>query len=98
VKGMITMRGYYAKLCDHYESLKTETNWLKLFIPTFITMTIFLVFIFPGIKYVIEVVIKNKEFTGSNFGYAIGVSLIYSAIVAGIESSANLKKKKKTNK
>lgn len=92
------MRGYYAKLCDHYESLKTETNWLKLFIPTFITMTIFLVFIFPGIKYVIEVVIKNKEFTGSNFGYAIGVSLIYSAIVAGIESSANLKKKKKTNK
>lgn len=87
------MRGYYAKLCDHYESLKTETNWLKLFIPTFITMTIFLVFIFPGIKYVIEVVIKNKEFTGSNFGYAIGVSLIYSAIVAGIESSANLKKK-----
>lgn len=90
---MKIMRGYYAKLCDHYESLKTETNWLKLFIPTFITMTIFLVILLPEIEYINDVVIKHKEFAGKNFGFAVCVSLIFSAIVAGIESSANLKKK-----
>ena len=84
-KGMNTMR-------DYYEKLQTETNWFKLFIPYFISETIFLVVFFPIIKYVIEVVIKNKEYSGSNPFYAICVSLIFSAVIAGARSYANRKR------
>ncbi|SFB87245.1 hypothetical protein SAMN02910406_00715 [Ruminococcus albus] len=77
---------------DYYEKLQTETNWFKLFVPYFLLWTLYLVVLFPIIKYIIVVVIKNKEYSGSNPFYAICVSLIFSAIIAGVRSYANRKR------
>ncbi|SFB87211.1 hypothetical protein [Ruminococcus albus] len=78
---------------SYYEKLQTETNWFKLFIPIFITMTIALIILLPGIEYINDVLIRHKDFAGKNFGFAVCVSLIFSAVAAGIVSSVNLKKK-----
>ena len=48
----------------YFEKLKTETNWLKLFISLFILFSILLVVIAPIIMYVIEVLIKHNEYGG----------------------------------
>ncbi|WP_154662852.1 hypothetical protein [Ruminococcus albus] len=48
----------------------------------------------PIIKYIIEVLIKHKEYSGNNIGYAIAVSLFFSVAVSGIKSYGNRKKKK----
>lgn len=93
-KGMNIMRRYYAKFCDYYESLQTETAWLKLFVPYFLWWTFYLVVLFPIIKYIIEVLIKHKEYSGNNIGYAIAVSLFFGVVVSGIKSYGNRKKKK----
>ena len=79
-KGMNIMRRYYARFCDYYESLQTETAWLKLFVPYFLWLTFYLVVLFPIIKYIIEVLIKHKEYSGNNIVYAIAVSLFFSVV------------------
>ena len=76
----------------YFERLKTETNWLKLFIPIFLGMTVVLTILAPVIMYVIQVVVKNNEYGGYKFGYAICVSLIYSAVLAGVISCSHKKK------
>lgn len=86
-KEMNTMR-------DYYEKLQTETNWFKLFVPYFLWWTLYLVVIFPIIKYIIEVLIRHKEYSGNNIGYAIAVSLFFSVVLSGIKSYGNRKKKK----
>ena len=68
----------------YFEKLKTETNWLKLFIPLFILFSILLVVIAPVIIYVIEVVIKHNEYGGGKPLYALIVALIFSAVLAGV--------------
>jgi hypothetical protein len=78
---------------SYFEKLKAETNWLKLFIPIFLGITFLLVVLAPVIWYVIYVVIKNNEYGGYNFGCAVLVSLIYSAILAGVISYNHNKKK-----
>ena len=93
-KGMNIMRRYYARFCDYYESLQTETAWLKLFVPYFLWLTFYLVVLFPIIKYIIEVLIKHKEYSGNNIVYAIAVSLFFSVVLSGIKSYGNRKKKK----
>ncbi|WP_296586885.1 hypothetical protein [Ruminococcus sp.] len=82
---------------DYYEKLQTETNWFKLFVPYFLWWTLYLVVIFPIIKYIIEVLIRHKEYSGNNIGYAIAASLFSSVIVSGVKSYGN-RKKKKNNK
>jgi len=81
------MRGYFKKL-------NTETNWFKLFVPYFLWWTFYLVVLFPIIKYIIEVLIKHKEYSGNNIIYAIAVSLFFSVVLSGIKSYGNRKKKK----
>lgn len=82
----------------YFERLKTETNWFKLFIPIFIGMTILLELLAPVIIYVIQVVIKKNEYGGHNYGLALCVSLIYSAILAGVISGKHNKEKSVTDK
>ena len=82
---------------DYYEKLQTETSWFKLFIPYFVSITIYSVVILPIIKYMIEVIIKHKEYSGNNIGYAIAASLFFSVIVSCIKSYGN-RKIKKNNK
>lgn len=79
----------------YFEKLKTETSWIKLFIPIFIGMSIMLVVLTPAIDYVIQVFIKNNEYEGHNIGYAICVSLIYSAIIAKVVSYNHKKNNQK---
>ena len=82
---------------DYFKKLRTETNWLKLFIPIFIGMTILLEFLAPVIIYIIKVVIKKNEYGGHNYGLALCVSLIYSAALAGVISSKHKKEKSEIN-
>ncbi len=68
----------------YFEKLKTETNWLKLFIPIFVGMTILLEVLTPIIMYIIQVRVKNNDYNGHHFGLALCVSFIYSAVMAGV--------------
>lgn len=54
-----------------------------------------LVVLTPAIDYVIQVFIKNNEYEGHNIGYAICVSLIYSAIIAKVVSYNHKKNNQK---
>ncbi|MBP1533120.1 MAG: hypothetical protein J6I46_15740 [Ruminococcus sp.] len=94
------MKAYLEKMNAYFERLKTETNWLKLFIPIFIEMTIVLELFLPIFKYIIEVVIKNNEYEGYNYGLALCVSVIYSAILAGVRSmgAKHIKERSEKNK
>ena len=75
----------------YFEKLSKETNWLKLFLPIFIGMAVLIEFGTPVIMYIFQVLIKHHEYEGPSFGYGICVSLIYSAILAGIISSNHKK-------
>ena len=81
----------------YFEKLGTETNWFKLFVPIFIGMTVLLELGTPVIMYIIQVMIKHHEYDAPSFGYGICVSLIYSAVLAGVISS-NHKRNKKQEK
>ncbi len=82
---------------DYFNKLRTETNWLKLFIPIFIGMTILLVFFTPIVMYIIEVIIKKNEYGEHPISYAIIISLIYSIILSGVISYRHKKEKSKTD-
>ena len=78
----------------YFEKLSTETSWFKLFLPIFIGMAILLELGTPVIMYIMQVLIKHHEYDGPSFGYGICISLIYSAVLAGVISSNHQKNKK----
>ena len=94
------MKAYLEKMNAYFERLKTETNWLKLFIPIFIEMTIVLELFLPIFKYIIEVVIKNNEYEGYKYGLELCVSMINSDIIAGVKSmgAKHIKERSEKNK
>ena len=70
----------------YLEGLRTETSWFKLFLPIFISLSIVTELFTPVVMYIVQVLIKHHEYGGWSFGYGICVSLIYSAVLAGIIS------------
>ncbi len=82
----------------YFEKLSMETSWFKLFVPIFIGMAFLCELGTPVIMYIMQVLIKHKEYDGPSFGYGICVSLIYSAILAGVISSNHTKNKQQETK
>ena len=77
---------------EYFESLKTETNWFKLFRPICIGMTILLEIGTPIILYIMQVLIKHQELNLPSFWYGLIVAFLYSAILAWVISSVHRKK------
>ena len=83
---------------NYFEKLATEKSWFKLFLPIFIGMTILVEFGTPLIMYIVQVLIKKNEYDYPGFGYGVCVSLIYSAVLAGVISSNHKKKEEQDDK
>ena len=76
---------------EYFESLKTETNWFKLFRPICIGMTILIETITPIVLYIFQVLIKHQELNLPSFWYGLVVAFLYSAVLAFVISNTHKK-------
>ena len=71
-------------LRDYVERTRKETSWFKVFLPIFAGMTIMVELFTPVVLYIVQVVVKHKEWIAPDPWIGLLVCIVYSAFMAWV--------------
>ena len=83
------------KVNRYFESLKVETNPVKLFIPIFISFSVLLEILYPMILYFIKTSWKHRTYEFPNPIYGLAVAFFFAAALSIIISRTHRAKEGK---